>query len=136
MNDGSERSALECICKPKKYSRLWGAFVGRIRLYGACILHFFDFYKVWIRIVNTILKLFILKQNGNTDEIQAVNQVDKNALQTQTASTSVARKNSMESKLANVGASPSTVTASFFNANFDENGYVFDGVKIDVINTV
>ena len=39
----------------------------------------------------------------------------------------------MENKLTNVGASPSTVTASFFNANFDENGYVFDGVKIDVI---
>lgn len=29
--------------------------------------------------------------------------------------------------------SPSKITvASYFNSNFDENGYVFDGVKIDV----
>ena len=38
----------------------------------------------------------------------------------------------MDSKLLNIGHSPSTVTASYFNSNFDENGYVFDGVKIDV----
>ena len=28
--------------------------------------------------------------------------------------------------------SPTTAAASYFNANFDENGYVFDGVKIEV----
>lgn len=28
--------------------------------------------------------------------------------------------------------SPTANIASFFNTNFDENGYVFDGVKIDV----
>ena len=27
---------------------------------------------------------------------------------------------------------PTTIGASYFSANYDENGYVFDGVKIDV----
>lgn len=31
------------------------------------------------------------------------------------------------------GGSPTTIGASNFSANFEENGYVFDGVKIDVI---
>ncbi|CAF0848737.1 unnamed protein product [Brachionus calyciflorus] len=31
-----------------------------------------------------------------------------------------------------LSVSPSSQKASFFNANYDENGYVFDGVKIDI----
>jgi hypothetical protein len=41
------------------------------------------------------------------------------------------RKSSIEPTNAN--NSPTANAASYFNSNFDENGYVFDGIKIDVI---
>ena len=41
------------------------------------------------------------------------------------------RKSSIEPTNAN--NSPSANAASYFNSNFDENGYVFDGIKIDVL---
>ena len=42
------------------------------------------------------------------------------------------QKSSTKLKDLITGFSPSA-TASYFNQNFDENGYVFDGVKIEVI---
>lgn len=41
------------------------------------------------------------------------------------------KRTSINSQL--ISCSPGNNLVSFFNANFDENGYVFDGVKIDVI---
>jgi hypothetical protein len=67
------------------------------------------------------------KQNEDANSIQPLT----DSLQIHTAASNT-RKNSMDSKLLNIGHSPSTVTASYFNSNFDENGYVFDGVKIDI----
>ena len=42
------------------------------------------------------------------------------------------KRNGVDNKYTHTKNSPSTSGPSYFSSNFDENGYVFDGIKIDV----
>jgi hypothetical protein len=78
-------------------------------------------------------KVFDIETTNQASSIKKNGSINHNHTSINSPSNSLnVKRNGIDNKYTHTKNSPSTSGPSYFNSNFDENGYVFDGIKIDV----